>query len=406
MAKSDVGTITVYLEAISKNFDASVKGAAASVKKFQGSIKAGGMAFTEFQSKIGVVSAAMETFGKVTDATMKASRGDWEGMLEVVKTLPFGIGAAVAAVSNLKAEWSGVADQLRASNAAIDKQTRLNKAFEESSKRRREMGGETEKLRKRAGIAGVDQGTIRFQRAAEQEKLRAAAQADLDDLRGKESAGRITPGNAESLWRQTEAALKEQITLSDQYWDVMQEIETAKADALRIDQETNKALAMRAAQASQDMADIRSRGLHEMAILKMMGADQAKIDDRHYQMQWDIDKLIADQARHAKNVTFDKPLKQAEEMAKHERRRLENVRETANVLETRIAEAESKQREMKAQGPDVTSMSFSTAVGSIVLPDRKQANVTRREQLIAARKTNELIAKTNDRLMALGTTMP
>jgi len=55
MAKSDVGTITVYLEAMSKGFDSSLKGASKAVKGFEGSIKQSGMAFTEFQSKIGTL---------------------------------------------------------------------------------------------------------------------------------------------------------------------------------------------------------------------------------------------------------------------------------------------------------------------------------------------------------------
>ena len=94
MAKSDVGTITVYLEAISAQFDAGIKKATKSIDKLESRLSKGSLAFTEFQSKIGITVAAVEVLAKAASALASAIKGDFDGLVETFKQMPMGIGAA------------------------------------------------------------------------------------------------------------------------------------------------------------------------------------------------------------------------------------------------------------------------------------------------------------------------
>ena len=132
MAKSDVGTITVYLEARSQAFDAGIKKATSSIGKLEGRLKQTGMAFTEFQSKIGVTVAAVEVLAKASDAAARAMKGDFDGVVETMRQLPMGLGTAFGAMYDLSTRhiW-GHADEIAASKEQIkkleEKQAQLTK---------------------------------------------------------------------------------------------------------------------------------------------------------------------------------------------------------------------------------------------------------------------------------------
>jgi hypothetical protein len=406
MAKSDVGTITVYLEAMSKGFDSSLKGASKAVKGFEGSIKQSGMAFTEFQSKIGVATAAIETFAKLTDASMKLAEGDMQGMLDVIKTMPFGIGAAVSAVADLKAEWSGAADELREINAQLDKQKKNNDALAGTMARVGKIRDKTGTLEARAGLVGVDQDTVQFQRASEQGDLRKAAYAEQLKIQQMAQVSKITDGQAESLYNQVTKELEQQLALSEEYWAAMQRVEDAAAEKLRIDNAINTTLADRAKQATQDIADIRSNSKHEIGLMKALGASQSDIDKRRLQAAHKIDKVLESQATHAKNMTFDRPLRQAESLEEIERKRALHAVQTQQGIESSLAGKLAEKKNLENQSPAAVASSFSTAVGQIVLPDARQSGENRRAQLEELKKINGSIAQLNSSLASSRSNYP
>ena len=330
---------------------------------------------------------------------MKLAAGDMQGMLDVIKTMPFGIGAAISAVANLKAEWSGAADELRDINALLDKQKKNNEALAGTISRVGKIRDKTGTLEARAGLVGVDQDTVQFQRSSEQDDLRKSAYGEQLKIQQMSQVSKITDGQAESLYNQVTKELEQQLALSEEYWAAMQKVEDAAAEKLRIDNAINTTLADRAKKTSQNIADIRSNSKHELGLMKALGASQSDIDKRRLQAASEIDKALESQATHAKNMTFDRPLRQAQELEAVERKRALHAAQTREGLESSLAGMLAEKNDIDNQSPQSVSSSFSTAVGSIVIPDARASQSARQAQLTELQKINANIIDLNAQLV-------
>jgi Txe/YoeB family toxin of Txe-Axe toxin-antitoxin module len=401
MAKSDVGTITVYLEAQAQQFDAKMKAAGKSVGKFQSMVKkaTGHMAdaWSTLQTKISVVSGAAEAGFRSVAAAIKIFSGDIEDGYESLRKLPFGVGAVVDSMHDLLmatpywseafAEQAYILEEHRKGLAKLEKQVKdVTSAFKAAGDFR-SLSGKDQSTRLRRLTTDDD---LAFDRAAEIRKLD-------DELLGVErtlvalaAAGKMSHQAAQKAIKESYETEARRRDIINEYYDRL----TATADL-------EKKVAAIQGQAADNLRGLHNEMDHDLHLLAVRGAEEAEIADMRLRKHKAITDALEDQraALERAGASGSIVADAAKQIAEHATSGIQD-------LEIRLESLLAKQRDMKAQGPDVTSMSFSTAVGSIVLPDRRQANVTRREQLIAARKTNELIAKTNDRLMALGTTMP
>ena len=210
---------------------------------------------------------------------------------------------------------------------------------------------------------------------------------------------KITDGQAESLYNQVTKELEQQLALSEEYWAAMQKVEDAAAEKLRIDNAINTTLADRAKKTSQNIADIRSNSKHELGLMKALGASQSDIDKRRLQAASEIDKALESQATHAKNMTFDRPLRQAQELEAVERKRALHAAQTREGLESSLAGMLAEKNDIDNQSPQSVSSSFSTAVGSIVIPDARASQSARQAQLTELQKINANIIDLNAQLV-------
>tara|TARA_R110000824_G_scaffold111429_3_gene259853 strand:- start:300 stop:1580 length:1281 start_codon:yes stop_codon:yes gene_type:complete len=110
MAKSDIGTITIHLKAVASQFTKGIKEASTSIGKFSGTLKHTGVAFTEFQSKLGVSMGALESATKAITASLHAAGGNAEDFLATLKSLPMGMGPVASAFDDLIVVMTGVAE--------------------------------------------------------------------------------------------------------------------------------------------------------------------------------------------------------------------------------------------------------------------------------------------------------
>ena len=401
MAKSDVGTITVYLEAQAQQFDTKMKAAGKSVGKFQATVKAAtgkmSVAWTSLQSKISLVTGGAEGAFRSVAAAIKIFSGDIEDGYESLRKLPFGVGAVVDSMHDLLmatpawseafAEQAYILEEHRKGLAKLEKQVKDVTSAIKAAGDFRSLSGKDQSTRLRRLTTDDD---LAFDRAAEIRKLD-------DELLGVErtlvalaAAGKMSHQAAQKAIKESYETEARRRDIINEYYDRL----TATADL-------EKKVAAIQGQAADNLRGLHNEMDHDLHLLAVRGAEEAEIADMRLRKHKAITEALEDQ-----RAALERAGASESTVADAAKQIVEHATSGIQDLEIRLESLLAKQREMKAQGPDRTSMSFSTAVGSIVLPDRKQANVTRREQLIAARKTNELIAKTNDRLMALGTTMP
>lgn len=110
--KSDVGTLTVYLSAVTGKFDAGLKNAETRIKGFKGKITGLGSTFTELQSKLSLVAAAAEIVFGGAAAVIDVFKGDWESAAEKVKSLPI-LGGVATQMEKFVLSATGVGDALK-----------------------------------------------------------------------------------------------------------------------------------------------------------------------------------------------------------------------------------------------------------------------------------------------------
>jgi len=403
MAKSDVGTITVYLEAQAQQFDAKMKAAGKSVGKFQATVKAAtgkmSVAWASLQAKISLVTGVVEAGFRSATAVMKIFSGDIETAYEGLRKLPLGIGALVDSMNDLIMAIPAVSAAFVRQSSILEKHHRdLEKLTARVAKTRAalaKMGDFTntpgDGYRRLQQLSMSERGeSLEFDRSEEKRKLINQYNKAAGDLDRMAMRGEISQAAARK-------AMSEALEVSDRRMEYINKY----YDRLAATADLEKKVAAIQGQAADNLSGLHNAMNHELHLLAVRGAEEAEIADMRLRKHKAITDALEDQ-----RAALERAGASESTVADAAKQIVEHATSGIQDLEIRLESLLAKQREMKAQGPDVTSMSFSTAVGSIVLPDRKQANVTRREQLIAARKTNELIAKTNDRLMALGTTMP
>ena len=194
--KSDLGTLTIYMDAITDRFHAGMAGAEKSMTAFKGKIKGFNRTFTEMRNKVNFVTGAIEGFAKGLKVVGKVATGDFGGIANLIESLPFGIGAAASAVADLWNEWTGVNEEMRqiekrqkAAEAHMAETLRLAKEFKDTtadiSRATLPLTDETMVLRKeydRIAAALADPSLSAEQLAVEVEKAAKAAAALSRDL--------------------------------------------------------------------------------------------------------------------------------------------------------------------------------------------------------------------------------
>ena len=419
MAKSDIGTITVYLKAQSEGFDKSMKSAGASVTAFKASIKSTGMAFTEFQSKMSLAAAGIEIVGKGIQSAMLAMDGDFETLDKTMASLPLGIGPAVKVLQELRDKLLGVAE---ASEQANDK---LKKMQEDRIKFGKESGAaivsqakltaEAEERIARMGMSEAAQ--ARRDAMQEAEKARKAI---MDSARGTVPGTTLTLGESGGV--DIEQSSRASLDDMDRGFALLRDVEARLAlvneeerkmlSLLRIEQDriravedyeyitsnVGEAIAAQRKSAREQMADIRARGTHEVRIMTTTGQSQDRILARQLKMQHDIAAVIEDWTKMTKTVSFDRLEQQALALEEIDRVRAEHAASMRQDVESQLAAQLTK---TEKDGPTGASNAFSTAVGQIVLPDARATQDIQRAQLREQQQTVASIDSLRDELAML-----
>jgi hypothetical protein len=419
VAKSDIGTITVYLKAKSEGFDKSMKSAGASVKSFKGSIKSTGMAFTEFQSKISLMAGAVEVAGKGIQGAMLALEGDWESLDKTMASMPLGIGPAVKVLQELRDKLLGVA------KASEDANNKLKKLQEDRIKFGKESGAaivsqakktaEAEERIARMGMSDAAQARRDAMQLAEK-----ARKTIMDSARGTvpgttltlgESGGvdieqsrRASPNDLDrgfALLRDVEARLalvneeeRKMLSLLQIEQDRIRAVEAYEY----ITSNVGEAIAAQRKSAREQMADIRALGTHEVSIMRVTGRSQEAILDRQLKMQHDIAAVIEDWTKMTKDVSFDRLEQQALALEEIDRVRAEHAASMRRDVESQLAAQLTK---TEKDGPTGASNAFSTAVGQIVLPDARATQDIARAHLREQQLTVASIDSLRDELAQL-----
>ena len=137
MAKSDVGTLTVYLESVTTQFDQGLNRAESKMEGFKGKIGGLSKTWTEMSSKVRLVASAFEVgFGAIA-TTLDVFKGDWESAAETVKSLPI-VGGLATQMETFVLSYTGMADAIADVEnrmKSISAETaRAQKAFEDYRK--------------------------------------------------------------------------------------------------------------------------------------------------------------------------------------------------------------------------------------------------------------------------------
>jgi hypothetical protein len=421
VAKSDIGTITVYLKSESANFDKSMKSAGASLKSLKSSIKSSGIAFTEFQSKISLVSGAVEVVGKGIQSVMLAMNGDMDSLDKTMASLPLGIGPAVKVLQELRDAMFGVAKSTEqadnklkqmqdnrikyatASGKAVADQAKMSEDIRERMARegmsdaaqaRRDVEQNAEKARKLVmeSTRGVVPGTT--------VSMDESGDIDYSMRSGMTSADHT---NAQELYDLTVARVgmineEERIQLG--LLQTEQDRLRAVQDYEYITKNVGEAIDAQRKSAREQMADIRARGTHEVSIMTSTGRSQESILARQLKMQKDIAAVIEDWTAMTKDVSFDRLEQQGLALEEIDRVRAEHAASMRRDVESLLA-AELAKNKKSADGPTAASNAFSTAVGQIVLPDARATQDIARSQLREQQLTTEAIDGLRDELASI-----
>ena len=121
-AKSDVGVLTVYMDAVTDQFHAGLQGAEKRITSFRGKIKGLNRTFTEVKNKVHVVSGVLESAFKGVEVVAKRFKADLQGATDIIKQLPFGIGAVMTAFESMLLVVTGQAEQQERIEASIKRQ--------------------------------------------------------------------------------------------------------------------------------------------------------------------------------------------------------------------------------------------------------------------------------------------
>ena len=108
-AKSDVGVLTVYLEAVSSRFDQGIDKAQKKITGFKGTIGGLGKTWTEMNSKVSLLATGIEFASGAFTGFTKLFKGQKKEFIEYMQGLPV-IGGAARRARELRMELDGSAD--------------------------------------------------------------------------------------------------------------------------------------------------------------------------------------------------------------------------------------------------------------------------------------------------------
>ena len=376
MAKSDVGTITVYLEARSQAFDAGIKKATSSIGKLEGRLKQTGMAFTEFQSKIGVTVAAVEVLAKASDAAARAMKGDFDGVVETMRQLPMGLGTAFGAMYDLSTRhiW-GHADEIAASKEQIkrleEKQAQLTKLTAADEARRLQIS----QARVLLSTKSADLLT--------HEVMRNEAIADIERQRVRDTET-ITRLNSLTGGLSDQAARRHIDRINsgaNELKDIHQEIFEIEQQRLALDFNAERIQNIeQAAQAEESR--LREAAAHWASYYSQIGAG----DETRLKLATNLNQKLLD--------LYDKQLavlsaQKAEQVDLDAVQQKIDAQRLSHMRFLHLEEARMRAKLSDSERPSAVSMSFGTPVGSITLPDRANTAALMREHISEQRRTTE-----------------
>tara|TARA_Y100001963_G_C6791763_1_gene455897 strand:- start:6067 stop:7350 length:1284 start_codon:yes stop_codon:yes gene_type:complete len=404
MAKSDIGTITIVLEAISAGFDKGVKQATVSIGKFEGRMKATGLAFTEFQNKIGVVSGAFELLSKAATGVAAAVKGDWDQVRESIRALPFGIGAAAAAMDDFMQYMLGTADAAKEVEnrlAAIEKHSDRMAKVKKQSWALFETGKEwKERDRFESAFPETDDpNRERFK--AQQQRHAATIEALKESERAMwnslaDDSLDIPPETIKDEHKKNVKSINRRSTEAKAAINAYFDKKVAEFEAAQIDESDRVTLGLWLESSRDDMEDITRATAQQADIMKALGADAENVLSSRLAGEAEIVDAMREQLKilehAAQNVKSDEFRAEIEIDAEQLRREIsqadEDIKHAAQVglvqgLTDSITEAESRLDKLKSKPPTVKSSTFQTAIGTFTMPDRDATNRVRQNQLVA-----------------------
>ena len=399
MAKSDIGTITVFLKAMSEGFDKALQKSSNMVGKFQKSVqsKTGKMevAWTSLQSKISMVTGGLEGAFKTAAAASKLFKGDIDEAVDMLKTLPMGIGPVVGAMEAFYLEFSGWGD-------AIEKQeTQLKKLRQEYTRMKAEVdktkaaiagmaaftgnrGTEGARLRQQKW-EGMGQGN-EFNRQAEEQALVEEYNKLASALMARVDAGKLAQQRADIEMAAGLASMDERLVHINAYYDQLE-----KTAAL---EEKTSAIQKGAA---EQVAALTAQASHEMQIMAIQEQDQEAVSKRRLQYHEQLTKALEDERAKLEALGGA----DAELIDSISAQISSHAQEAARELEIVIEQLLSKQEKAKQSMPSAVSNAFSTAVGQIVLPDARATQDIARAHLSAQDRTTDAIEALRDEFAQL-----
>ena len=414
MAKSDIGTITIRLRAEAQQFDASMKKGAQSVGNFQAKVKAStekmSVAWTSLQSKIGLVTGGIEGALKLGSAALRIFKGDADGAVDALKTLPFGIGPVVSAMEGFYSDISGYTDLLEKQTAAVAKLKKETKALADQVKRNRDAMSEAGAFRadkdNRLNVLGASQRgqSLDFEMDAEiqannrrwNKESAALAKQMTPQRRSKTDPSwgfdkpELNSPIATALVAKGLAELDKQNALVREYYDELKKIKALQEWQARYQKDVSAY--MQASATAQ--SDINKTARHEIQLLTKQGASEEDILKRKLKLHEDIGQELKKQNTGLRAGGADDAVLAASRLAMQEHK-IKGVQS----LEMSIAEQMKAKDDIGLQGQKGVTSSFSTAVGSIVIPDARASQSARQAQLTELQKINANIIDLNAQLV-------
>jgi hypothetical protein len=398
MAKASVGTITIMLEAQSKQFDSSMKKATGSVNKFQATVKAAGakmnVAWTSMQSKISLVTGALELAFKSATSFGKLFSGDIEGAVEGLKALPLGIGAVVTALEGAIGYFTGWTEEIKRAEAAIKSMAASTKRMQDAWKSRNELrksvgdwaSDDPEKARldrysaSRLGQIEIDQSLAVNKLKAEQIELEKGISESY-------RTGLIRQSRQIELANELSIGYADRIGSANEYFNILK-------DELKLQQQSESILS----QGSKRQDQVNAKANHQLNLMRIQGASQEDILKTRLKQHADIASSLDGELKRLKLINAESSLLAAKQ---------KEIDDHAIAGQRSLETSAAKLKGSKAGiGPAGASSSFSTAVGQIILPDERKAQANRNAQLSELKTINAAIALIVGKLAGMSNQTP
>ena len=400
MAKSDIGTITIMLEAKGQQFDASMKKATKDVGKFQASVKAAtgkmAVAWTSLQSKISLVTGGLEAGFKAASSVVRLFKGDMDGAYEVLASMPMGIGPVVQAMAGFYMDVSGYTEILEQQTKTAARLKEEMKQLEAQVKRNQEA------MSKASGfVRGDEFSRLARQRHGDDLEFDRAAELEAITREYNEATGALAmqmlptkrPSGGFGLPEISQEAGAKRMSQAQQVWSDRTKAANEYFDTIKKTEKLERFIGIAQEAHAQNISDLNKNAAHDLKLLSIQGADDADISARRLKHHKDIGDSIKRQKEVLETFGADESL-----IAGVAQQITDHATQGVRDLELSLEELLKKQQELNAQAPKAVSSTFSTAVGQIVLPDARQSGENRRAQLEELKKINGSIAQLNSSL--------